>query len=77
MLLLRAEKIKKIYGERIVLDVEALWVYAGDRIGVVGANGAGKTTLFQILAGEMEAEEGQVQRFGEISWCRQFAASEK
>lgn len=77
MLLLRAEKIKKIYGERIVLDVEALWVYAGDRIGVVGANGAGKTTLFQILAGEVEAEEGQVQRFGEISWCRQFAASEK
>ena len=77
MLLLRAEKIKKIYGERTVLDVEALRVYTGDRIGVVGANGAGKTTLFRVLAGETEAEEGLVQRFGEISWCRQFAAPEK
>ena len=58
MLLLRAENLKKIYGDRTVLEVRELTVYTGNRIGVVGANGAGKSTLFQILAGELEPEEG-------------------
>lgn len=72
MLLLRAERIKKIYGDRIVLDIEELSVYTGDRIGVVGANGAGKTTLFQLLAGELEPEEGRTERYGAVAYCRQF-----
>lgn len=76
MLLLRGEKIKKIYGERIVLEFEELSVYENDRIGVVGANGAGKTTLFKLLAGEMDPDEGKIQRFGEISYCRQFQEKE-
>lgn len=72
MLLLQAENIKKIYGERIVLDVEELKIYTGDRIGVIGANGAGKSTLFALLAGELEPEAGWIKRFGKISYCRQF-----
>ncbi|MCI8462733.1 MAG: ATP-binding cassette domain-containing protein, partial [Lachnospiraceae bacterium] len=72
MLLLQAENIKKIYGERIVLDVEELKIYTGDRIGVIGANGAGKSTLFALLAGELEPEAGWIKRFGRISYCRQF-----
>lgn len=72
MLLLRAEKIKKSYGERTLLEAEELSVYTNDKIGVVGANGAGKTTLFAILAGELEPDEGNIFRFGEISYCRQF-----
>lgn len=72
MLLLRANNIRKIYGDRTVLEVDSLLVYRGDRIGVVGANGAGKTTLFDILAGTLVPEEGTVQRYGEIAYCRQF-----
>lgn len=72
MLLLKAENLKKIYGERTVLTVPELTVYTGDRIGVVGANGAGKSTLFQILAEKLEPESGKVTRYGEISYCRQF-----
>lgn len=72
MLLLRAEKIKKIYGERTVLEVEELSVYTNDKIGVVGANGAGKTTLFELLSGGLEPDEGKIWGFGEISYCRQF-----
>ncbi len=75
MLLLRAENLKKIYGDRTVLEVRELTVYTGNRIGVVGANGAGKSTLFQILAGELEPEEGLVQRYGGIAYCRQFEES--
>lgn len=76
MLLLRGERIKKVYGERTVLEFEELSVYEGDRIGVIGANGAGKTTLFKLLAGELEPEEGTIQRFGTISYCRQFGEKE-
>lgn len=72
MLLLKAERIKKIYGERIVLDVEELLIYTNDKIGVVGANGAGKTTLFDVLAGRLTPEEGHIQRSSRISYCRQF-----
>lgn len=76
MLLLQAEKIKKMYGDRVILDVEEFSVYERDRIGVVGANGAGKTTLFELLAGEKEPEEGRIERYGEISYCRQFQKTE-
>jgi ATP-binding cassette subfamily F protein uup len=34
----------------------------GDRVAVLGANGAGKTTLLRVLAGALEADEGQVVR---------------
>ena len=72
MLLVKAENLKKVYAERTVLEVKELLIYTGDRIGVVGRNGAGKTTLFEVLAGELEPEEGSVQRLGGISYCKQF-----
>lgn len=72
MLLVKAENLKKVYAERTVLEVKELLIYTGDRIGIVGRNGAGKTTLFEVLAGELEPEEGSVQRLGGISYCKQF-----
>ena len=72
MLLLKAQGIKKIYGDRVVLDIDDLTVYTGDRIGVVGANGAGKTTLFELLAGSLAPDDGQIECFGTMAYCRQF-----
>lgn len=72
MLLLRAKEIKKIYGDRVVLDIGELSVYTGDKIGVVGANGAGKTTLFEVLTEALAPDEGQVECFGTVAYCRQF-----
>ena len=72
MLLLRAEGIKKTYGDRVVLDIDDLTVYTGDKIGVVGANGAGKTTLFELLTGSLAPDEGRIECFGTVSYCRQF-----
>ncbi|TQD39865.1 ABC-F family ATP-binding cassette domain-containing protein [Haloflavibacter putidus] len=34
----------------------------GDRVGLVGKNGAGKSTMLKILAGEMEADSGQLAK---------------
>ncbi len=44
-----------------------LKVEKGDRIGLVGPNGAGKTTLLRIIGGQMEADEGQVEKASEVS----------
>ena len=35
-----------------------LTIYAGQRVGIVGANGCGKSTLLSLLAGEVHAEAG-------------------
>jgi ATPase subunit of ABC transporter with duplicated ATPase domains len=48
---------KKIDGVSMFEDL-SLTVNKGDKIAFVGANSLAKTTLFQILAGELEPDEG-------------------
>ena len=72
MLLIKAENIKKSYGEREIISFEELAIYEKDKIGLVGLNGAGKTTLLNILAGEINPDEGKIQRYCEISYFKQF-----
>lgn len=60
MLKINMKNIKKYYGTRLVLDIEELKIYEGDKIGVVGVNGAGKTTLLEIIAGLTEFDNGDL-----------------
>jgi macrolide transport system ATP-binding/permease protein len=55
------------------LKVDALTVAHGERILITGPNGAGKTTLMRVLAGELEPDEGEVDRNGAIGHLRQLA----
>ena len=71
-LLLRADGITKSFAGKLILDIKAFRVYAGDRIGFVGANGCGKTTFLDILAGEALPDEGSVKRICDIAYARQF-----
>ena len=38
-------------------------VYEGEKIGLLGVNGSGKTTLLELVKGDKEPEEGNIQRF--------------
>jgi len=43
--------LRKVIGDRVILDGINLSFYPGAKIGVLGANGAGKSTLLRIMAG--------------------------
>ena len=60
MSLARLSKVKKYYGDRLILDIDKLEILDGDRIGLVGVNGAGKTTLIKSLLGQIPIDEGNV-----------------
>lgn len=57
---LSLQNLKKIYGTHTVLDIGKLTLPSGRITAVVGPNGAGKSTLLSILAGLLEADNGQV-----------------
>lgn len=58
MTLIKLDKVKKYYGDRLILDIDNLEINEGDRIGIVGENGAGKTTLIKVILGNTEIDEG-------------------
>lgn len=60
-ILLEANHLQKAYGEQIVLDIDQLRIYEGERIALIGENGAGKSTLLSILAKETEPDAGFVK----------------
>jgi ATP-binding cassette subfamily C protein LapB len=56
----RFERARFSYGQRTALDVPALEIRAGERVGVVGPIGSGKTTLLRLLSGLYKPQEGRV-----------------
>ena len=58
--MLRAEKLKKYYGNREVLKGIDLYVQKGEIVGLLGPNGAGKTTTFRCLIGFEKPDEGKI-----------------
>lgn len=41
-MLLEMHDIKKYYGDQLILSIDHLKIYSGERIGIVGNNGVGK-----------------------------------
>jgi ATP-binding cassette subfamily F protein 3 len=58
--LLKMEKVSAGYGDRTILDSIKLNLVPGSRIGLLGRNGAGKSTLIKLLAGELDAQSGEI-----------------
>lgn len=57
---LKAEGLVKIYGNRRVVDGVGFEVREGEIVGLLGANGAGKTTSFRMSCGLIPANEGKI-----------------
>lgn len=72
MLLIECNKIKKYFGDRVILDLDHLEIHSEDRIGIVGRNGAGKTTLINILSQRLEPDEGWVKRYARTGYISQL-----
>src|ERR1700749_260012 len=61
---IRLVGLRRVYGERDVLEGLDLEVGAGDSLVVLGPNGAGKTTLLRILATLLRPTGGEVNILG-------------
>lgn len=59
-MILRAENLVKIYGNRTVVKSVSVDVNQGEIVGLLGPNGAGKTTTFYMIVGFVKPNEGNV-----------------
>ena len=55
---LRAENLRKAYGDKLLFDNLSFNLPAGGIVGVIGPNGAGKTTLMRIITGQEQPDAG-------------------
>jgi len=64
MSVLRAEKLRKRFKSRTVVEGVSLEVASGEVVGLLGPNGAGKTTCFYMIVGLIAADAGRIQLDG-------------
>ena len=58
---IEAEKLRKAYGNRLLIDDLNFKLPPGGIVGVIGPNGAGKTTLFRMITGEETPDSGELK----------------
>jgi ATP-binding cassette ChvD family protein len=60
-LVVRAEGVKKGYGDNLLMEDLNFDLPRGGIVGVIGANGAGKTTLFRMIIGQEKPDAGKLR----------------
>jgi ATP-binding cassette ChvD family protein len=63
-LVVEARKLRKGYGDNLLIDDLNFTLPRGGIVGVIGPNGAGKTTLFRMITGQETPDAGTL-RLGE------------
>src|SRR3982075_2176972 len=59
-LVIECTKVRKAYGDRLLIDSLSFSLPAGGIVGIIGPNGAGKTTLFRMLTGVEKPDSGEM-----------------
>ncbi|OWK38646.1 energy-dependent translational throttle protein EttA [Fimbriiglobus ruber] len=59
-LVVRADGVKKGFGENLLFDDLTFNLPKGGIVGVIGPNGAGKTTLFRMIVGQETPDAGKL-----------------
>src|SRR5207253_5026002 len=55
------EKLRKGYGDNLLIDDLTFRLPPGGIVGVIGPNGAGKTTLFRMIIGQDKPDDGTIK----------------
>jgi ATP-binding cassette ChvD family protein len=55
------DKLRKGYGNNLLIDELTFKLPAGGIVGVIGPNGAGKTTLFRMITGQEKPDAGTIK----------------
>ena len=58
--MISAHNVALAYGKRVIFKDVNIKFIPGNCYGLIGANGAGKSTFLKILAGEVEADRGDI-----------------
>ena len=56
-----ADKVRKAYGNRLLIADLDFKLPPGGIVGVIGPNGAGKTTLFRMITGQEHPDSGELR----------------
>jgi ATP-binding cassette ChvD family protein len=60
-IVVEARKLRKGYGDLLLMDDVTFTLPRGGIVGVIGPNGAGKTTLFRMMTGKEEPDAGTLR----------------
>ena len=63
-MILKLENVSKSFGALTVADGVSFSVPRGEALGIIGPNGAGKSTLFNLITGNLLANEGRLEFLG-------------
>jgi ABC-2 type transport system ATP-binding protein len=58
---LRIKNLSKSLEYKKILNGISFEIRRGEVVGIIGPNGSGKTTLFNVIAGSLKADEGEIQ----------------
>ena len=63
--MIKINNLKKLYGDRTVLDIKSLKIKKGECVVLTGHNGSGKSTLMNIITDNLKTDSGEILFDGE------------
>lgn len=62
--ILEVQGVSHRFNHTLALDNVSFQLQKGEQVAIIGPNGAGKSTLFNVIAGVLNPNEGQVKIYG-------------